>query len=1097
MKSKTPDQPPPTLPEKSALETHEERQSEDVTDRATTPDSSSSRNLVPETTSKQMVSTHSQSSQVNPVLPSPSMGSPSIVQDGDVENTSELTTDSTTGIRKAKSINSQSVSGPNVLIQSDSKLLKVEEIDTPSPDFQPPSSLSSLTEAASPTTGVIFAPSGGKKLKGSRKSNSKLQKSNAVDSTLTPSPSSQAPDPPLVSVPLPVVTAQVLDRNHLERKVSESSLKSTDSSESTTSSGDKSDEKEYSENVSISTNRKDTSTTSAATTTTDSSASVSVKIPLKSKTWKLPLAKEPNTGQTVLMAESPEDPEGILNEDYGKKEVGSLKGKSKRKLRQMKKEEKLKKKEKERVSRVREKVEKIRSVVEEQPYSPEQLDYETTEDVSLPKGSRAKSTSSKTESNHQRSKQRITSKSLHSAESKSQLPETDDPFPRKVSKLTDTRDALSPSPPASQALPVPAPSVPSTAIKSSRGLASKPQYEDIISDPFSQNPDRSTYASKKASSRRGADREGKLPVEEMTTDSVTQLEADEDDSKREKVLEASDESFYEEPDSINPSFEDVEEIGASLDPESDESKSKNQQAAFNHSSPHDLAASLLKKMKYKKRPDQPKSLENADFREEDIEMLKQENFKIDEGHRLIRPNTLSPIKDSSLSSPSPPALNEQLKASTLSLDAEPFYPSSIKTKKHSKSDRKSSGQKQDGHKESSRLAEHKMADPVVGDVAALGEMKMGRSKKLVPQPGRTPVSASPFFMPAPSEKAIMERAEFFHQQAEKPTQFGGNSPYMESQVYGFSEQLGDVQEPVSAFRRPREREQSGPFYGPNTDEVMFPTANERAKHDPKSVDSFFAAKNSRGPPSVGSNSLKIYQQQQQQKVPSVPPGYHPPPPPGYGHEIPAMRTQHFEDEFKREQFLRKKKYIADLYRQERAALVAQYAREQARKSAEALNSLSRPPRVPAGFPPESARLGVSGTPPLWDDYLDVVPPSSQHPPPRGFEDPLLVGNHADPRVAKAPYVPSEFNPPQIPVRRRNMSEVSDIGGEIMPSYMSGGQMPTSVGPPNYKHAPGAEYSHMKQQQEQDGGEMNLPVLEPQQQAKTMGWPQEAELEVGI
>ena len=134
---------------------------------------------------------------------------------------------------------------------------------------------------------------------------------------------------------------------------------------------------------------------------------------------------------------------------------------------------------------------------------------------------------------------------------------------------------------------------------------------------------------------------------------------------------------------------------------------------------------------------------------------------------------------------------------------------------------------------------------------------------------------------------------------------------------------------------------------------------------------------------------------------------------------------------------------------------------------------------------------------LWDDYMDVLPPAQPHL--RGFDDPTLMGGEADPRQSSNAYLYPDLGPsPQIPLRARNLSEASDIGGEILSGYQSPGvQTPSSVGPPGYKRAPGAEYSRLEQEQETVGKESAASALAMEQRRQHLAWPTMPEGEVSV
>ncbi len=999
-------------------------------------------------------------------------------------------------------------------VQAESKPVSPDEGDT---KVVPPVSHSpqvASTDNTSPTTGVHIAqsPLTAKKQKSSRKSNTKAQKPPVESAS-----SAVAGSAPQVPVPLPAVSAQSLKRDFFERKESESSLKSTDS-ESTTSSLDKSDERDASESVTVPATKEAAVEPKAATTV---SLVASEAQPKPTKPRQLPLAKEPNTGQTVHIDEaSPGNPE-IVND----KEGGNLRNKSRRKIRQQKKEEKSKKKEREKASRVKEKAEKSQGVAQGSPYSAEQFDEDTIEDVPVvlkPTKLKILQSPSKIEQNQRSRQKSLPAKQVEPVDPRSYLldsegvvqrslslatpvadntgeRDTSPPLPKPVALLSSKSALVVLSKPA-QPLPskssAPSKSVPSTAIKSSRsGLASKPQQysEDIISDPFSRNPDRSTYARKKTTSRKSAEKGARSASEESPViSSPKQPEAEmeiEFESKQEtKSLEASDESI-EEADSSTASPEASEEM-IEMD-----SQHKNIQFGVNPSSPHDLAASLLSKIPIpvkrteKLRSDRAKSSESLEYEDDDIaeDVTNQENIKlVDDSKEINHPNSFSPVKDNGvLSSPSPPLPSDQHRGSSLSLDAEPFYPSSNlkSTKKHSKSDRKGSD-RHDGKKSGSRKA--------AGDS---GDARMGHGQKLGSQQHhhhhhqrRTPTSAMEGSIPpvGPVDKAMLDRSEFYHQRSEKQSPPSPPFPYGEG--YRYNELLYEGQDD---YRRPLERD-PGAYYGSSMEESLL---HERARRDPSTLEpSYFVPKTGRHPPTGGQRmGGALYPQQQGfQHMPNYPRSSSS----GY-----APDSRMFDDDFKRQQFLRKKKFLLDLYRQERAALAAVYAREQARKSAEALSSLHRPVPRMGGFPSEMpSKHSLAGSPAnLWDDYLDVLPPASQPPHARGFDDPTLMGSEADPRQSSGSYLFSDLPPTsQIPPRAHNLSEASDIGGEILSNYQSARvQSPTSVGPPGYKRAPGAEYSRMEQEQEALGKDSVAALLMEQHRNQHLAWPTLPDGEVSV
>lgn len=987
-------------------------------------------------------------------------------------------------IKTALSIVTRSTSNIGVRIQADSYLAKPEELDpNVETDSHPIPSQVLGTENPSPTTGATFPPlnNSGKKLKGSRKSGYKLQKSSQA--TADANPSSAAVVVP--HAPAPVVMIHRSNRDYLERKESESSLKSTDS-ESTSSSVDKYDEKEDPEPVVSPVITKESAAEKKV-------VPLAVETVLKLKPLQFSLAKEPNTGQTVHISEaSPNSSEVAGNEEDGKRDTGGnlRSSKSKRKLRQQRKEEKSKKKEKEKSSRgARERVDKNHSLMDDSSCSTEQLDEEIVEEVPVS----TKLTKPPKLSQNQKSRQKGAPKYVvepidpRSYELESNI------VPASPTNYADNSGEGNTPPP----LPPPSkPSVPSTAIKSSRGVSGKPQYEDIISDPFSRNPDRSTYARKKANPKKSTDKSVRLTPEENPA-LLANKHARGESGERREALDGSDESIGDDGDSNTTSPEAGDEIVSSteLDP-----KLKGQFSALNPTSPHDLAASLLSRIPMKRSSKRSvvtgraKSLEVLEYEDDDMEMMKQDSLEAsDEVQKLTRPKTLSPIKDSVMSSPSPPLSGEYKPPSSLSLDAEPFYPSSnFKSKKHSKSDHKNSLQRQDGKKGNTRNGDRKLSvDPKDA------ELRMGHGAKSAMQHERTPTMEGTMPDMGPMDKT--DRAEYYQLHHRDKAVTPSSFPYGDPQAAYRYDMLLDAREHLGEFRRPSGRD---PYYSSGAGGVDEATLRaygltERGQHDMGGLDSaYFMQKTGRPPPHLQSSqrmNATVYQQQQQQQKFQHMSG-HPQAPPGFGHEGPASRV-HQLDDFKRQQFLGRRKLIRDLYRQERAALEAVYAREQARKSAEALSSLHNPTRSGGVFsqePNKHALTGAHGN--LWEEYLDP-PPSSHQPHLRGFDDASPASTDAESRLLSSPYLLSNQASSQVPPRGRSLSEASDIGGEILSNYQPPGlQSPTSVGPPGYQRAPGAEYSRVEQQQEDHDsvlvGKESSPMLEHQ-----LAWPPEAEVRV--
>ncbi len=902
-----------------------------------------------------------------------------------------------TNFSKEQSVRSTKLKKPNDLDVLNDKAFE-------SSRFQSSESpvLEGAVETVSPTTGVYTAPSHStkKQQKATRKTSSSR---NIQKSTLH-----QEQTPPPICLP----NRQDLKRDHLVRKESESSVKSVDS-ESTASSGDKSDEKDLGDTPSqIAVSEQEFSKNEVV------ADEESLESPLETKTQILiPMGKEPNTGQTMPASE---DVEIIINEEVVKKE----KVKTKKKQRQLKREEKARKKEKEKTNTVSKAKDKQQSSMEEPGTQDASVD--SSVQTAVEKGNYGKRQVT-TRSEVSKVKGKFPASSFEKYDSEPSRKSRD------VIELVSGKSG-----PAS--LSQPAPSVPSTAIKSSRGGTTK--LKDIMMDPFSRNPDRSTYASKKNSSKKSLDRPSKSPVEESC------LEEEEDVTPKGKT-ENLDTALVDEEEAewVNAEGEDSSSMtdnaaGSAV------SVMGNQQQQ-NVPTPHDLAASVLSKlpMKIKKVQNSPaKSTDSIDYDEEEGELVNANmaGSHLEGEDQQSRPSTISPGKDDSFSSPSPTLSSGQQKPSTLSLDAQPFYPSSNfkASKKQGAKSTRSRGKTGTSGKAGSTGGEGKYPDQ---------EMK---SKKQVPPPFSrnfsnedSPNNVSPVVDPR-----MLEHDYYQHHRPgrKSPPSPVYNMPYgPESQGYDMSEQFYDVPEhpPLpppthGAFRRVPDRDPRAYYSG--TDEPPFPHAHMER-------DMYLAGKghHSAGPPPHHHHPRmpprNMYPSHKMPQHPNVP-GYMAPPP---GYESPPSGHAHLssEEEFKKQQMLRKRQYLVDLYRQERAALAAAYAREQARKSAEALNSLHRPSALP-DYPMDIGKPsgGVQGTR-LWEDY-------------REYDDEAHPRQHP-PSSSSSSYgiVPDDLEfPHMMPSRTRTMSSGSDIGGEILTGYQLGGQSSSSVGPPGYKRAPGAEYN---------------------------------------
>ena len=374
-----------------------------------------------------------------------------------------------------------------------------------------------------------------------------------------------------------------------------------------------------------------------------------------------PVTKEPNTGQTIHPPDTPEGSEVMPPKtELVEKKESAVRMKGKRKPRQqLKKEEKARKKERGR-DKEREKEKDTDKTDTKQPIgsfedssssnSTEQLDNDTTPPVE-------DTVQTETETNVQCGK-------------------TTENEPNKVSETSIA--VVSPI-----EVPVPvALAVPSTAIKTGRTTRStKQETKDTSTDPFSRVPDRSTYGAKKISTGKKLPEKIKPPVVDKSTPPVEdnllepQLKSDENVRQRPQTLHVPviRSEWIDEPVIVMPvdSGSLVETDGVTHTLLSvDSSKGGSQSLP---TSPHELAASLLSNnsaiMRRKQKSDRDKPEDEQE--DDDYQRSEQDDQSETEINKPIEPQ-LSPQKDESSHNSSD---NEFKPLSTLSLNAEPFYPS--------------------------------------------------------------------------------------------------------------------------------------------------------------------------------------------------------------------------------------------------------------------------------------------------------------------------------------------------------------------------------------------------------------------------------------
>jgi hypothetical protein len=162
--------------------------------------------------------------------------------------------------------------------------------------------------------------------------------------------------------------------------------------------------------------------------------------------------------------------------------------------------------------------------------------------------------------------------------------------------------------------------------------------------------------------------------------------------------------------------------------------------------------------------------------------------------------------------------------------------------------------------------------------------------------------------------------------------------------------------------------------------------------------------------------------------------------PGGGEDSTLLRHQ---------EYLRKRSILLQLYQREQAALEAEVAREQAKRSVETLSSLNPPYRsqsgvVVGGKVDLSSPVGAPGDGP-WEE-MGGGGGGLHNPigPPQNFDEPGLSESML--RQRQSHYLAS-----QPPARSRTYSGESEIGGEFVPNSV---QVPTSIGHPGLNRAPG-------------------------------------------
>ena len=1025
-----------------------------------------------------------------------------------------LTTDNRTGMREVQAYSKPKSPGDQTSASYNQLSAKPDKREKPVLKPKEPSTLplQANTPDASSVNGIASTstPPNSRKLKGSKRSYSKVQKSPQI---ADPQPS------PTVGQTSPALVATPQKSDHLQRKESESSIKSTDS-ESLASSADKSDE------------REDTETTT-----------VTIHLESDQKTPPQPLippvpsmAKEPNTGQTVSFTENleivdpsagkrgsglPPDTTALLSKRDQEKEKDRdssnvpVRVKGKKKLRQQqKKEEKIKRKEREKEREREREREKERIRVErlkEKEFNRKQasVDDSCQSSNSTDQLEEDQQLASSQELEEQMSEYSPTKHPTPTvkAESKPTSPtDVSEAEPRngKLAEHTDVdtkpaghtsdlksegseaSESPSPPPPSQTTLPE-STAFPSGAIKATQSRSTKPHLEEILSDPFSRTPDRSTYASKKSSTRKNSDKSSKPPVVVTNMDSEDPLkrtrestpannEADSEfcDAKESPKRPHSLEITETSPPEI---VEDAPTSSASSQLETDGLAAHTQQklslpknSPSLPTSPHELAASLLsnnsainrRKQKDYKDEGSEENFESRDPNDEPHKVVETELTNYDGVYPSGRPYGKRPNPDRSPRKfggpPIPPPLPpfhhiERYKApSTLSLDAEPFYPTNPnfnpKHRQHSRIPRKFPP---------GEYNPHMMNIP----------------------PG---FSSDDTFMGAPQAKAY--RREYTQHRGKSLTP---SPPYSGSMGdYPYAEHPGMEGHDPSLVLGAGDlgmyegRDDAHPVYGSVGSGGNGRYGDQRRGPD---VDPHLTAK--------GSHSRRTSVPYPESYMGSLRQQQHPPPhnmaahhsrsgkeryPPGFtvtgqgslwehpnSYRLQPL-SQDDDSVYRQQKYLKERQFLLRLYHQERAAVLQEQAREQARRSVETISSLNQPQRSErSSYFGSSVSHSPASSPNLWEGidslHEPLPPPAPSVEGPLTFSDAYSLRHHHN--------LLQDQPPMKSSARRRTFSTDSDLGGELVPGLQSQLDVPPSVGHPGLNRAPG-KISRSEQQNKELG-----------------------------
>ena len=948
------------------------------------------------------------------------------------------TTDNDTGMRKFPVDSTEQTSieiKPEKLLKSSSKVVTESAASLP-------------TASTDSSGGVALTPTTTRKVKGIRKPGMKAQKS------------------PHAPEPLSVVqtTAVVVQTDHLERKESESSFKSTDSEQSSSSSIDKSEDKD-----------EVVAPSSPAVVETE-------ELLLKPKASPPSMAKEPGTGQTIHITDTPEDQTVKGEASAEVTAVQAKKGKelptasavtkvkSKKKLKQQqKREEKLRRRERE---REREKERERQKEKEREREHKAQLPPVDKHNGSSESNDKDSTSSFEEECSEQAAEdQKIESSSkpgvdargvevdFEQADGKGEkhlevseslveeemIEESPEPEMEPVETILDHDDAIA-QPDASDDRPPllqsPVDSVPSTAIRTTRVRSSKHQkVDEVIVDPFSRTPDRSTYSSKKTSPRK-PEKSPDNRTEPIQGDENIAYEETENEYDATSMLSSAKFRPYS-LEIIEPSSGDSAEDALTASPESAKVETDGISLANRltlqklplgqPTSPHELAASLLSS-KLRKQPLRNSEKDGIDPEEEDNdEEIKQSMYRNEDQpspesspskYIHARPQDYDrspqkvPIRMGRYSS-------RQHAPTTLSLDAQPFQPSP------------------DFHRMQTRLLERQKYANTLGDYLPPG------------------LNAPPGFAPTPSETAFMglypQEKRFRKREHLRPPHPKAPTPSPPYHMSGDGQQFfGDHDSPdtYSYGGDPRlyESVRNDPqLYDVPEDHQALYSLGRRQRDAGSPLDPQLTGHNRlRGYPD--SAYLAALQQQHHQHMvarrrAAAAREHHAYGPPSSSlWDQPSAHHLRSQDDEAITQQLRRR-YLLDMY-----------YRHQAQRSAEVLSSLNQTYR--------SSRRGVyapeinqpSGN--LWestsyDPSTELLPPQRS----TSLDDSYLSESmHAHQlRQQQMLQEQAAARHSHHERRRRTYSGESEIGGELVSGLQSGLQSMSYAGPPGLNRAPGSAF----------------------------------------